>query len=135
MQETWRAAAAESIQVGDWMFYGTGKKENRWGNGTGIMVHKTIKVKSWHHISPRITAVRIPYDRRFLMMFSAYAPVQQGGRTSPRTIQFYEQMADKMREARNAGDIVIGRGYEHADHARQRPSPNWKVGGQPQRRE
>ena len=59
VQETWRNCAAERISIGNWVFYGTGDVQKPKGNGTGVMVHKSIQVESWHYVSPRITAVRI----------------------------------------------------------------------------
>ena len=95
------------VNIGNLIFYGTGNKENPRGNGTGVLIHKDIKVESWHHTSSRITAIRIPFGKRHLMIISAYAPVQQGGNNSSRTTQFYEQLTAKSREAKGKGDIVI----------------------------
>ena len=64
-------------------------------------------MESWHHISPRITAVRIARGKSYLMVFSVYAPVQQGGVSSARTTQFYEQLTAKVTEAKAKGDTVI----------------------------
>ena len=105
--ETWRPESPERLDIGNCFFYGADKQETPRGNGAGIPVHKSIEVESWHHIASRITAIRVPYGRRRLMIFSAYAPVQQGGNTSPRTTQFYDHLAEMVREARSRGDIVI----------------------------
>jgi hypothetical protein len=51
LQETWRPTSSERLQIGEWIYYGTGRTDTPRGNGTGIMVHKSIAVKSWHHIS------------------------------------------------------------------------------------
>ena len=103
MQETWRSETAEH-SIGNFIFFGTGNKENPRGNGTGVLIHKDIKVESWHHTSSRITAMRIPFGKRHLMIISAYAPVQQGGNNSSRTTQFYEQLTGKL--DRQEGKVI-----------------------------
>ena len=107
LQETWRSEMTEKLNIGDWVFYGTGNKDKPRGNGTGVLIHRSIRVESWHHITSRMTAIRIPYGNRHLVIISAYAPVQQGGNNNVRTTQFYEQLSVKTRDARNKGDIVI----------------------------
>ena len=99
--------AAEKMVIGNWVFFGTGNKDQPRGNGTGILTHKDIIVESWHHASPRSTAVRIPYGKRHLMIISAYAPVQPGSNDTSRTIHFYEQLAAKVNESKGKGVIVI----------------------------
>ena len=71
------------------------------------MVHSSIKIESWHHIDPRITALRIPYGKRHLFIVSAYAPVQQGNNNAQKTERFYEKLSASTTEARNKGDVVI----------------------------
>ena len=107
IQETWRPETKERINIGKWTFFGTGNKERPRGNGTGILVHESIEVESWYHITARITGIRIPYGDKHLTVFSIYAPVQQGRNNSQRTNQFYETLADKTREAKGRGDLVI----------------------------
>ncbi len=60
MQETWRPDATERLNIGKWTFYGAGNREKPRGNRTGILVHSSIEVESWHHIAPGITAIIIP---------------------------------------------------------------------------
>ena len=129
IQETWRPETAEKLNIGDRRFCGLGTRENPRGNGTGVLVHKDIKVESWHHITSRITAIRIPYGKRHLMIFFAYAPVQQGGSNSMRTTQFCEQLTGKTREARMKGDIFINwEGHERIHQAKQRPTTHRQMG-------
>ena len=71
------------------------------------MIHKSIQVESWHYVSPRITAVRIARGSTHYMIFSVYAPVQQGGVCSARTNQFHEQLTAKVAEAKARGDTII----------------------------
>ncbi len=70
-------------------------------------MHETIEVESWYHITARITGIRIPYGDKHLTIFSIYAPAQQGRNNSQRTNQFYETLADKTREAKGRGELVI----------------------------
>ena len=58
-----------------------------------------------------------------LLIISAYAPVQQGGNNSQRTDQFYEKLAEKTREARAKGDLVVIGGDMNAS-VRQNYAPN-----------
>ena len=71
LQETWRRETAEQIKVGSWTLYGTGNADKPKGNGTGVMVHNSIPVESWHYISSRITAVRVRHGEQYVMIFSA----------------------------------------------------------------
>ena len=107
IQETWRPEAKERINIGKWTFFGTGSKERPRGNRTGILVLESIEVESWYHITARITGIRIPYGDKHLTIFSIYAPVQQGRNNSQRTNQFYETLADKTRQAKGRGDLLI----------------------------
>ena len=107
IQETWMKEETERLNIGSWIFYGTGNQECPRGNGTGILIHKSIQVESWHHIDPRITAIRIPYGERHLFIVSAYAPVQQGRSNSLRTDRFYEKLGQRTTVAKIKGDIVI----------------------------
>ena len=107
IQETWRKEETERLSIGSWIFYGPGSQKCPRGNGTGILIHKSIQVESWHHIDPRITAIRIPYEERHLFIVSAYAPVQQGRNNSLRTDRFYEKLGQRVTEAKIKGDIVI----------------------------
>ncbi len=66
VQETWRPEATERISIGKWTFFGTGNKDKPRGNGTGILVHESIDVESWHHIASGIAAIRIPYYNKHL---------------------------------------------------------------------
>ena len=77
------------------------------GNGTGVLIHKSIQVESWHFISSRLTAVRIQHGEKHIILSSAYAPVQAGGVCSARTNQFYEQLTATVKEAKGKGDVVI----------------------------
>ena len=135
VQETWRRDTAERINIGNWIFYGTGNAEKPRGNGTGVLIHKSIPIESWHYISSRLTAVRIQYGDKHIMLMSAYAPVQPGGVCSARTVQFYEQLTAKEKEAKAKGDIVIIRGrHECFDQGGERPRPDRQVGQQQSRR-
>jgi exonuclease III len=107
LQETWRKETAEQIKIGNWTFYGTGNAVKPKGNGTGVLVHNSIPIESWHYISSRITAVRIRHGEKHIMILSAYAPTQGAGACSARTNQFYEQLTAKVKEAKARGDIVI----------------------------
>ena len=89
VQETWRKDSTEQIKIGDWIFYGTGNAGKPKGNGTGVLVHKSIPVDSWYYISSRLTAVRLKYGDKYVMLMSAYAPVQKGGVCSARTAHFF----------------------------------------------
>ena len=75
LQETRGPESADRLNIGNYIFHGTSNQDTPRGNGTGILVHKSIEVESWHHIASGITAVRVPYGRRHLMVVSAYAPV------------------------------------------------------------
>ncbi len=94
VRETWRPEATERISIGKWTLYGTGNKEKPRGNGTGILVHESIEVESWHHIASGITAIRIPYCNKRLTIFSIYAPAQQGRNNTERTNQFNETLTE-----------------------------------------
>ena len=96
VQETWRRNTAERINIGNWIFYGTGNAEKPRGNGTGVLIHRSIQIESWHYISSRLTAIRIQHGEKHIMLISAYAPVQSGGVCSARTVQFYEQLTAKV---------------------------------------
>ena len=116
IQETWRRDPAERLNIGEWIFYGTGNAIKPKGNGTGILIHKSIQVESWHFISSRLTAVRIQHGNRHIMLISAYAPVQATGACSPRTIQFYEQLSTIVKEAKQQGDL--GHNWRWHEHHR-----------------
>ena len=107
LQETWRRDPAERLDIGEWIFYGTGNANKPKGNGTGILIHKSIQVESWHFITSRLTAIRIKRRNKHIMLVSAYAPVQTTGACSQRTIQFYDKLSAITKEAQQRGDWVI----------------------------
>ena len=64
-------------------------------------------MKTWHHIDPRITAIRVPYGKKNILVISAYAPVQQVRSNTHRANQLYEKLAEITKEAGAEGDVVI----------------------------
>jgi exonuclease III len=105
LQENWRKEETERLDIGSWVFYGSGKKDSPMG--TEIIIHKSLEVETWYHVDPRITAIRVPYGDRHLFIVSAYAPVQQGRHNSQRTDRFYEKLGQNTAEAGAKGDLVI----------------------------
>ncbi len=61
IQETWRKASGESMQIGDWRVHFSGNENTPRGSGTGIAIHKSMQVKSWKHVSGIITSIRMQY--------------------------------------------------------------------------
>ena len=43
IQETWRMEETERLDIGNWIFYGTGKKENRGETGQGYWFTNQLK--------------------------------------------------------------------------------------------
>jgi hypothetical protein len=54
---------AESIVIGNWRMFATGNCDKSRGTGTANVAHLSIQVTSRHDLSPRITAIRIPYEK------------------------------------------------------------------------
>ncbi len=50
LQETWRKEETERLDIGSWVFYGSGKKDSPMG--TEILIHKSLKVENWPMSTP-----------------------------------------------------------------------------------
>ena len=104
LSETWRTHPKETFRLGEWTFLGTGQERAR-GTGTAILIHQSIEIQRWEHISARATSVRVKMGKGHTTVLSIYGP--HSGHSQTQRNNFLGSIKSTIRKANETKDMVI----------------------------